>query len=1100
MSLVNRLSLLHSRFDRRIILTGLILVLGFSHAIAGTWTALTTQPPTGVNSCMVLSDGTVLTYDGSGNCNKLTPDIHGGYINGTWTRLAAMNNGRLFFASQLLTNGQVFVAGGEDGSGHDHSELYDPLNNIWSRVPDPIPGVGFSDAISAMLPNGNVLVAPVSKFGGCLIYNAAANTWQTAATALNQNEVCWVKLPSDNILTIDTGAQTSEHYVPSANQWIVDGTVPVVVYGFGAELGAGFLLPNGNVFYIGGSTNTAIYTPGSTPTSAGTWVAGPVMVFGTNQLGAVDAPAAMMANGKILCDLGPVGGFNGPCSFFEYDYVSNTFTAVNAPGGGTTFNSVPFANSMLCLPDGTVLFVGGQNSQSLYVYSPAGTPLAAGQPTISSITENPDGSFQLTGTGLNGISAGAAYGDDEQMESDYPLARMTNTLSGNVYYARTYNWNNTSLQTGSKVITTQFSLPQNLPAGTYSLSAVANGNPSVPQTFNYQPPAVPTGLTAPGGSNGFVNLSWNASVNATAYNVKRATNSTGFFSTIATVTGLGYTNFGLTNGLTYYYKVAAIGSGGPSSDSAAVAATPAGPSFIPGATSVSLAAYYNRIGIVSDGRTFTSGFDGGSSSYSANLLGPSLFWDNLVFPFGPANSADAVYCANQTISLPAGRFNSLQILAAGVNGSQTTQSLVITYTDNSTATFIQSFSDWANPQSYPGEFSVVRMPYRNLSNGGTQILNMSVFGYIFVLDQTKTVKSITLPSNANLVLLSMMLANDPVGASLASFYNRAGIYTDGSVFTNPPTGGMDGGGWAYSANLLGNSQTWNNAVFGFGPFNATNVVSCAGQTIPLPPGNYAQLKMLGTGVDGNQAAQTFLVTYTDASTATFVQGLSDWFTPQGYAGENKVVSMSYRNNQSGSSSEGSTMYLYGYTFALNQSKIVQSIRLPVDGNAIICAMSLVPNWPPTFGLNPFTLASANAGQLYTGTISTNASDLNGGPFSFSKVSGPAWLSVASTGALSGTPLSGDVGNNVFVVQVTDPGGLSSTATMSVQVIAAPPIILSAVSQGDSMALSWSGGIAPYQVYMSADLATWQTFGSPIPSNSVVVPFTNNAAFFQVSGQ
>jgi len=32
--------------------------------------------------------------------------------------------------------------------------------------------------------------------------------------------------------------------------------------------------------------------------SPGTWVAGPTMVFGTNLLGAVDAPAAMMANGK----------------------------------------------------------------------------------------------------------------------------------------------------------------------------------------------------------------------------------------------------------------------------------------------------------------------------------------------------------------------------------------------------------------------------------------------------------------------------------------------------------------------------------------------------------------------------------------------------------------------------------------------------------------------------------------------------------------------------------------------------------------------------------------------------------------------------------
>ena len=527
---------------------------------------------------MLLGDGTVLTYDGDGNCNKLTPDNHGNYVNGSWTQVAHMNDSRLFFASALLTNGNVFVAGGEYGTGHDHAELYDPLNNVWTRVPDPVPGVGFSDAISKILPNGNVLVAPVSLFGGCRIYNVFSNSWQTAASSQNQNEVCWVKLPNDNILTIDTGAQTSEHYVPSLNQWIVDGNVPVPVYGYGAEIGAGFLLPNGKVFYIGGNTNTAIYTPGATVSSAGSWVASATI---PNNLGAVDAPAAMMLNGKLLCALGPVGGFNGPSSYYEYDYTLDSFTQVNAPGGGTTYGPAPFATSMLDLPDGTVLFIGGQNSTSLYIYTPDGTPLAAGQPGINSLTQNTDGTYHLTGTNLNGISEGAAYGDDEQMDSNYPLVRMTNSISGNVYYARAFNRSSTSVMTSNLVLSTEFSLPQNLPAGTYSLVAVANGNPSVAQTFVYSPPAVPTGLAALSGSNALVKLSWNTSAGATAYNLKRSASSTGYFATIATLTGTAYTNTGLINGFTYFYKVAAVGSGGPSSDSAAVNATPAGPPPVP---------------------------------------------------------------------------------------------------------------------------------------------------------------------------------------------------------------------------------------------------------------------------------------------------------------------------------------------------------------------------------------------------------------------------------------------------------------------------------------------------------------------------------------
>jgi len=540
---------------------------------------MATAPPTGVNSSILLSDGTVLTYDGSGNCNRLTPDIHGNYRNGTWTRLTTMNDDRMFFASVLLTNGNVFVAGGEYGAGHDHAELYDPLNNIWSRIPDPVPGVGFSDAISKILPNGNVLVAPVSQFGGCLIYNAASNKWSSAASALNQNEVCWVKLPNDNIVTIDTGAQSSEHYVPSLNQWVVDGNVPVPVYGYGAEIGAGFLLPNGKVFFIGGNTNTAIYSPGATISSAGSWVASATI---PNGQGAVDAPAAMMFNGKILCVLGPVGGFNGPSSFYEYDYTTDSFTQVNGPTGLTYGNSAPFGTSLLDLPDGTVLFVGGQNSQSLYVYTPDGSPLPAGQPVISTLVENADGSYHLTGTGFNGISEGAAYGDDEQMDSNYPLVRLTNNVSGNVYYARTYNWNSTSVMTSNRVVTTEMVLPQNLPSGTYSLVVTVNGNPSAPQTFTYSPPAVPTGLSAASGSNAFVNLSWNATVGATAYNVKRSSSSTGYFTTIATVATTNYTNIGLTNGVTYFYKVAAVGSSGPSANSSAASAKPVGPPPVPG--------------------------------------------------------------------------------------------------------------------------------------------------------------------------------------------------------------------------------------------------------------------------------------------------------------------------------------------------------------------------------------------------------------------------------------------------------------------------------------------------------------------------------------
>jgi hypothetical protein len=1051
---------------------------------------------------MLLSDGSVLGMNGSGACVRLTPDIHGSYINGTWSTLASMNQSRLFFGSQLLTNGNLWVAGGEDGAGGSSSELYDSLNNLWTLIPTPSTGYpDFSDSISEILPDGNPFVCPVYTTTTCLIYNVPSSNWVTAASCrASQDETDWVKLPSDNIITIDAFSQNSEHYIPSLNEWVADGTLPVPLFDSSlGELGTGHLLPNGLVFYLGSTTNTAIYTPGSLVTSAGTWAAATNI---PNGLGQSDAPAAMMVNGKILCCLGPSATYDGPCSFYEYDYAVNTFTQVTAPGGGSTYgDSAPFGTSMLDLPDGTVLFVGGQNSGSLYVYTSDGTPLAAGQPVINSISENADGSYQLTGTGLNGISEGAAYGDDEQMNGNYPLVRLTNSSSGDVYYARTYNWNSTSVQTGGRVVTTEFTLPQNLPAGTYSLVVSAVGNASAPQTFTYAPPAVPTGLSAASGSNSFVNLQWNASAGATAYNVKRATRSSGYFSTIATVSGTSFTDTGLTNGLAYYYKVSAIGSGGPSSDSTAVSAIPGGPPPIPGATPVSLAGNYNRAAIYTDGSTFSGGADGGGFAYSANLLGPDVLWNNLVFDFGPANAADAVYCAGQTINLPAGNFNTLQLLATGVEGSQSSQIFTVTYTDNSTATFTQSFSDWANPQSYSGEFTVVRMPYRNSGSGTKQTLNMTVDGYVFTLNPMKTVKSVTLPVNSDVVLLSMLLATDPATVSLAGYYDRAGIYTDGTTFTNPATGGLDGGGSAYSGTLLGGGLTWNNSVFAFGPVNATNVISCTNQTITLPPGNYSRLQMLATGVEGDQSSQSFLVTYTDTTTTTFVQSLSDWFTPQNYPGESRAVIMSHRDSSNGTT-DNRTFYLYGYSFALNSAKVVQSVRVPNNADVVVTAISLVPDWPPTFRVNPFTLANANAGQAYSGTIATNASDLNGDPLTFAMVSGPAWLNVAANGTLSGTPLSPDVGNNSFGVSVTDPGGLSNTATMNITVIAAPPIVSTLSPQSGGLLLSWTGGIAPYAVQSTTNLAypDWQDVAEDISSNSLFLTPSNDMEFYQIGGE
>jgi len=522
---------------------------------------------------------------------------------------------------------------------------------------------------------------------------------------------------------------------------------------------------------------------------------------------------------------------------------------------------------------------------------------------------------------------------------------------------------------------------------------------------------------------------------------------------------------------------------------------------IPGAVQVSLSSLFNRAGIYSDSRTFSGGLDGGGYAYSANLLGGALSWNSTVFSLGPVNAADAVTAAGQTITLPSGQYTTLLLLATAVNGNQNNQTFTVTYTDNSTAVFTQNVSDWYSPQNYAAESIVATMPYRNTSSGGKDNRTFYLYGYSFTLNQTKTVKSLTLPSNSSVIVLALTLVNAPASASLASYYNRAGMCTDGTTFTNPATGGLDGGGAAYSASLLGSAQTWNGVQFNLGPANATNVISGAGQTLALPPGNYSTLRLLATGVQGNQTAQSFTVTYADTTTASFSQSLSDWFSPQNYAGEAKAVTMGHRNNSSGST-DNRTFYLYGYSFTLNSAKVVQSLRLPNNGYVVVLAASLIPNWQPTFLVSPFTEPGAAAGQAYSGTVATNATDLNGDTLTFTKLSGPAWLNVANNGALSGTPLSPDVGVNSFVLGVTDPGGLSGSATMTLTVTPALPVTATISLQGAELWLDWSGGIAPYQVQMATDVTSpdWQALGGPTNATHLTLWPTNAAAFYRILGQ
>jgi 1-phosphatidylinositol phosphodiesterase len=93
------------------------------------------------------------------------------------------------------------------------------------------------------------------------------------------------------------------------------------------------------------------------------------------------------------------------------------------------------------------------------------------------------------------------------------------------------------------------------------------------------------------------------------------------------------------------------------------------------------------------------------------------------------------------------------------------------------------------------------------------------------------------------------------------------------------------------------------------------------------------------------------------------------------------------------------------------------------------------NTQPRLTTNPLTILAA-PGQAVTGAIAAVDPDL-GEALVFTKVSGAAWLNVAADGTLTGTPGLANGGLNIFLVQVTDSGGLSAQATLNLSVTLTP---------------------------------------------------------------
>lgn len=119
-------------------------------------------------------------------------------------------------------------------------------------------------------------------------------------------------------------------------------------------------------------------------------------------------------------------------------------------------------------------------------------------------------------------------------------------------------------------------------------------------------------------------------------------------------------------------------------------------------------------------------------------------------------------------------------------------------------------------------------------------------------------------------------------------------------------------------------------------------------------------------------------------------------------------------------------------------------------------VALMNGRAPSFLAPGITRPAAMAGNAYNQSLATSATDPDAGAtLTFSKVKGPAWLTVAPDGRISGQPGPEDAGVNHFTVRVTNDSGLAADAVLTIAVTATGGSV--AHYQFDGNALSASGG-------------------------------------------
>lgn len=275
----------------------------------GTWSLTgSMQTPRTNFIARRLSNGEVLAAGGIDNYAdpSLTSAELYNPATGTWSAIANMNVGRENFTATLLNNGEVLVAGGDNNNGQPYisplasAELYNPTTGTWALT-GSMHTARFNQT-ATLLTDGEVLVAGGDDGYGydlkrnnpqspCFcphatataeLYNPATGTWKNIHQMHKAREgASAVSIPdgSDDILVAGgfqgnqyTGCcyyyKTAEIYNPTTGKWTLTGNMNTArADQTAAQLSAGQDIVIGGTNNKDGNLATAeIYDP-----TTGTW-------------------------------------------------------------------------------------------------------------------------------------------------------------------------------------------------------------------------------------------------------------------------------------------------------------------------------------------------------------------------------------------------------------------------------------------------------------------------------------------------------------------------------------------------------------------------------------------------------------------------------------------------------------------------------------------------------------------------------------------------------------------------------------------------------------------------------------------------------------